>query len=405
MLTEKVETEDEKTKKIKESGIFTHVCYDMTDMEGWKRLIAEGYLCTPVVPSRMPEGNSIVEILPDDKKISISKSTGDYNASEIEAAVDKDPITRAALTQLVELGKERYSWLIFAAGIKHAEHIWRMLNDEFGIPTCIVHSKRTQKQNDDALGWWKSGAVRCAVNMNGLTTGVDHPPCDLIGMLRPTISPGLWVQMLGRGTRPFDGLKDPMDEFFPFQKKNCLVLDFARNTKRLGPINDPKIPKKKGKGGGDLPVKICDACGCYNHTRAVVCDVCGVPFPFQVAIAQTASTEEIITGGMPVVEYFDVWNVIYNRHVKRDKKTGAETSPPMVRVDYMCGAQRFSEFLCFEHNGYAKHRAHQWWRQHHWTDPPATTAEALTHMSEMRKPRRIRVHVNNDPPQVLNHEF
>ncbi len=32
--------------------------------------------------------------------------------------------------------------------------------------------------------------------------------------------------MLGRGTRIADG------------KENCLVLDFARNTPRLGPIND-----------------------------------------------------------------------------------------------------------------------------------------------------------------------
>jgi len=69
------------------------------------------------------------------------------------------------------------------------------------------------------------------VNVGVLTTGFDFPEIDLIIMLRPTNSPVLWVQMLGRGTRPADG------------KENCMVLDFAGNTPRLGPINDPMIPK------------------------------------------------------------------------------------------------------------------------------------------------------------------
>lgn len=401
MLTEEVEKDD---KKIK---LFTHVCYDMTDMEGWKRLIAEGYLCPPITPSRLNRedaASELVEILPENTKIDVVN--GDFNQAQLEAAVDKDPVTRAALQQAVQLGKDRYCWLVFAAGIHHAERVWRMLNDEFGIPTCVIHSKRTVAQNTEALAAWKRGEARCAVNMNSLTTGVDHQPVDFIIMLRPSMSPGLWVQMLGRGTRPYDFTKnDELAGFFPFKKQNCLVADFARNTKRLGPINDPRIPKKKTKGGGDMPVKICDACGEYNHTRARFCEFCHYEFPSQVDIARTASTEDIMKSEMPIVEYFDVTYVIYNLHEKKDRKTGILLSPPMVRVDYMCGMQRFSEYLCFEHKGFPQHRAREWWRQRSPLIVPLTTAEALRGIASLRKPARIRVWVNKDPAEVLNCEF
>lgn len=56
--------------------------------------------------------------------------------------------------------------------------------------------------------------------MGVLTTGFNAPGVDLIAMLRPTKSTGLYVQMAGRGTRLAPG------------NDNCLVLDFAGNVAR-----------------------------------------------------------------------------------------------------------------------------------------------------------------------------
>ena len=68
--------------------------------------------------------------------------------------------------------------------------------------------------------------------MGVLTTGFNAPAVDLIAMLRPTKSAGLYVQMAGRGTRLAPG------------KQNCLVLDFAGNVSRHGPIDlvEPRKP-------------------------------------------------------------------------------------------------------------------------------------------------------------------
>lgn len=396
MLTEAVEVKTE--QGVIPVRMFTDVIYDMTTMEGWQRLIADGFLCPPVTPLRLPDNaTKLIEL--DTSGVSVQK--GEFNAAELEAAVDKDPITRAALTQTCLLGERRFSWLVFAAGINHANHIWEMLNDEFSIDACVIHSKRSSVQNDQAWNAWISGQARAAVNMNSLTTGTDHPPTDLIAMLRPTLSASLWVQMLGRGTRPYDfnnpGDVDPAA--FPFVKENCLVLDYARNTKKLGPINDPRIPKKKGKGDGSVPVKECEVCGCLNHARNVICDLCKTPFPSSVKIASKASTEQIITAELPETHYYDVTSIIYNLH------TTKRNTPPSMRVDYNCGMQRFTEWICFEHTGFPLHRAHQWWKQRHWTTPPATTREALERVSELRAPPRIRVWVNKSPPEVLSYEF
>ena len=57
-----------------------------------------------------------------------------------------------------------------------------------------------------------------------LTTGFDAPHIDCVVLLRPTLSPGLYYQMVGRGFRLHPG------------KMNCLVLDFGGNVVRHGPV-------------------------------------------------------------------------------------------------------------------------------------------------------------------------
>lgn len=362
---------------ITDGGIFTDICYDQTGVEAFNRLIAEGYL-SPLIPKR-----TRVELDVSD----VGMNNGEFAAGQLQAAVDKEEVTYAALREMVEFGYDRQSWLIFASGVEHAEHIAQMLSS-FGVSCAAVHSKLSQTERDARIAAFKRGELRALSNNNVLTTGFDHPPVDLIGMLRPTMSPGLWVQMLGRGTRPSPETG----------KSNCLVLDFAGNTRRLGPINDPVIPKRKGKGTGEAPVRICDACGCYNHASARTCIACGEVFTFQTKIVGAAATDELLRSDLPVVEYFDVSRVIYNRHQK-------EGSPATIKVSYFCGMQKFDEWVCFEHAGFAGKKARDWWRQRHTGEPPNTTDEVLQIVSTLRVPRRIRVWVNKKYPEVLSYEY
>jgi DNA repair protein RadD len=48
---------------------------------------------------------------------------GEFIAGQVEAAVDQDPITQAAIDEVVAYGRDRRSWLLFCAGVDHACHV------------------------------------------------------------------------------------------------------------------------------------------------------------------------------------------------------------------------------------------------------------------------------------------
>jgi len=371
-----------KQGELTDEGLFTDVCYDITGVESFNRLIAEGYIA-PLFPKRT---QTTIDLS------GVGLAAGDFNNKQLENAVDKDEITYSAVREMCEYGHDRKAWLVFASGVDNAEHIASMLQS-FGVPSAAVHSKLGDKENDKRIDAFVNGEMRALVNMGMLTTGFDYPAIDLIGMLRPTLSPGLWVQMLGRGTRPSPG------------KNDCLCLDFAGNTRRLGPINDPKIPRKPGKGGGDVPVRICDGCGTYNHAAARQCICCGIEFPFETKLFETASSDALLAGDAPMIEWIDVGRVIYNLHEKKNKE-GVLMSPPMIRASYFAGFSRFEKFIGLEHPpGRFLHDSKEWWRMHHCDEPPITTWQALQRTNELRWPKKIRVWLNKKYPEILGFEF
>lgn len=364
------------TGHITEDGIFTDVAFDITGLHAFNRLIAEGYLA-PLIPRQTKQ------LLDTD---GVHMRGGEFIASELQLAVNKQDITYAAVKEAMELAHDRNHWLVFASGVEHACNISDMLND-MGVPSVAIHSKMGDAARDAAIADFKAGKYRVAVNNNVLTTGFDFPAIDCIVVLRPTASTVLWVQMLGRGTRPFGG------------KDNCLVLDFAGNTRRLGPINDPMIPRKKGaKAGGEAPVKLCGSCATYNHASVTHCCYCGAEFTFQVKIKTTAASDELLRGEAPLVEVFKVDHITYSRHEKAGR-------PPMVKVTYYCGLRSFSEYVCIQHDGFAQRKARQWWRERTGAAFPESTEDALNVVADVKTATHLRVWINKQYPEILGHCF
>jgi DNA repair protein RadD len=366
---------------ITDGGLFTDICFDITGFEAFNWLIANGHIA-PLIPR------------PTHTQLDVSNVgivNGDYVKGELQKAVDKAEVTYAALQEVLHYGQDRASWLIFASGVEHSEHIAEMLQS-LGVDAASVHSKIEGTERDNRIAAFKNGSLRAIVNNNVLTTGFDHPPIDLIAMLRPTQSPGLWVQMLGRGTRPSEG------------KSNCLVLDFARNTPRLGPINDPMIPKKKGDKTGEPPVKICEACGVYNHASVRFCCNCGAEFQFKNKLVSVAGSDALIKLSEPTYEMLDVGRMVCNKH----QKVGAEK--PVLKVSYYCkdykaGFAPINEWICLEHKGLPLGKAREWWRKSHPGEPPLTVDDALHKQSEIKPPKRIKIRTDVKYPEVVGHEY
>ncbi len=392
---------------ITEGGIFTDVAYDLTKPEDFMRLIAEGFLA-PIYPYKPS-----IEI--DSSHVTIVR--GEYKQSEAEKEADK--ITEQACWEVARIGTmdNRRSWMIYAQGIKHCEHIAKVMNS-LGIPTTYVHSKL--KDADQRLKDFKAEKYRCCVNFGKLTTGFDHPMLDLGVILRLTNSTALWVQILGRFTRPFfapgydiNTLEGRWAAIQAGTKtRGGLILDFAGNSLRLGPINDPNLPYRRGVKTvpGVMPCKICDNCGCYNHTRAPFCMACGFEFDMRPKITATASQTALMRETTtPVVTEHNVSHVLYTQ--------GKSYSSPEVYlcISYFVGDAKIDERVYLENKYTAGREARNWWKSRYMGDgssmrpssfagyTPTSVAESLQLTQMLRVPVRIRVQTNGKDKKVIGH--
>lgn len=391
LLTDPYKDKDDKIHP----SVFTDFCFDITNYQSFNRLIAEGYL-VPLIPKK-PKTELNVD--------GVHLRGGEFIEKDLQLAVDKYEITVAACKEAIELGKDRKKWLVFASGIEHAEHITEILND-MGISAGCVHSKRDDRNK--MIADFRAGKLRALVNNNILTTGYDDPTVDMIVVLRPTMSTVLWVQMLGRGTRPVypagydsETIEQRIEAIKASGKLDCLVLDYAGNTRRLGPINDPVIPEPpKSRGTRPPPVKLCDVCQTYVHASIRVCPHCGNEFPIAINIVTTASSVSPLKGELPITKVFKVDHISAARH---EKFGGGSVS---MRVSYYCGVKMYTEYVVFENtNPFVTRRAKAWWklRMHNAASKiPLTVNEALTRLEEIKHPTHIRVWVNKSPyPEIM----
>lgn len=384
--------------------IFSDLVFDITGVSAFNRLIDECYL-SPLIPKQT---HHIIDVS------DVRELAGEFVQSELADCIKRQNITRKALDEAWQIAHDRKSWIVFGAGIENCETITTIMN-EMGIGACCVHSKMKDEDRDGYITAFKAGRYRAIVSNNILTTGFDHPQVDCIIDLRPTTSVVLHVQKYGRGTRPYFHPTYSFDMLRHLEhrraamalggKRNCIVLDFAGNTARLGPINDPRIPKKKGKGTGEAPVKLCPECGGYNHTTARFCADCDYEFIFKTKIKSEASMAEIIKRHEepePEIEILDVSSMNAYLHRKEGKTD-------KVRIQYFSGIQSFNVWLGFEPNekGFVKHKAHEWFRQHSPSEEmPQSTVEALERIpKECRKTTQLKVDISKKYPEILEFLF
>ncbi len=383
--------------------IFTDICYDITGIEAFNDLIDQRYL-SPLIPKQV---QNIIDVS------DVRELNNDYVQTELVQAIVRQRVIERALAEAYELAKNRKSWIVFGAGIENCVEITNRLNT-MGVAACCVHSKMPDETRDTNITAFKAGYYRAIVSNNVLTTGFDHSATDCIIDLRPTISVVLHIQKYGRGTRPYFHPTFTADQLQYLEyrqqaidmggKPNCLVLDFAGNTARLGPINDPRIPRPKGESPGEVPVKICPMCGTYNHTIARFCmnPECGFEFVFRSKIKAEASTHEIIRGLNPDAHI---------RIVHVDSMAGylhqKEGKPDKLRVQYFVGFELFQTFLGFEPDDkpFVRHKAHDWWKQHSAGEIPASTKEAVMRFHECRKTNSLRVNTANQWPEIKEFLF
>lgn len=361
-----------------ENALFTDIILDLTQGEELVKLIDDGYLA-PLHPKGTDTHFDLTKV---------RTTAGEFNSKDLEAACNTDEITRAIVAESVIRGCDRNTRLWFCAGVKHALAVRNTLRAA-GYPCETITGGTPKAERKQILEDFKAGCLRDVTNANVLTTGTDVPRLDMIVMARATKSASLHVQMLARGMRIFPG------------KTDCLVLDFAGNTARLGPINAIRIPKQKGKAGGsqDAPTKECPACKEIVPVSARVCAACGHEFPPPAPqLSATPGQDKLIVRAEDLVEDWTVDAVRYSTHEPPGKRAS-------LKVTYECGLRSFHEWITLGYPGFPGSKAANWWMARSDRLAPGTVDEAMTRTSELNKPRGIRVNTAGKYPEIVSHAF
>lgn len=169
---------------------------------------------------------------------------GEFSQAGMSAAAMA--VLPTTIADILDHGRDRRCWLIFASSVAHGEAIANGLRAN-GITVECVTGDTERGARRDAIAGAQTGRVRALVNCEVLTTGTDIPICDMVVLARATKSAELYVQMIGRGARLADG------------KTDCLVLDIGGNYKRHGEPDDARSHRKgAGKSNAEAPVKACE---------------------------------------------------------------------------------------------------------------------------------------------------
>jgi DNA repair protein RadD len=341
-------------------NILNHVCFEV----GVRELIRDGYLCPLITKAGAEKAN--VDVL--------HVRGGEFVADEVETLMDRDELVESACREIVDYTADRHAVLIFASGIAHAEHIQRVIQERHGQPCGLVSGKTPAGERAEILARFRGAAsnslferqpLKYLVNVNVLTTGFDAPNIDCVAIVRPTMSPGLYYQLVGRGFRLHPG------------KNDCLVLDYGGNLLRHGPVDQLRVGDSSTNGaGGEAPAKECPKCHSVIAAGYATCPDCGYEFPVREKANHepTASTEGVLSGQV-THERHAVRDTFYSVHVKRGAE---ESAPKTMRVDYRVGWHEYkSEWVCFEHEGYARWRAVQWWQARSHDPVPETAQRAV----------------------------
>ena len=257
--------------RLKKTEGFDHIFTDMVEGPNMLDLTKMGFL-SPVK----------VWHVPDHEIVGSGNTGGEFNLRQTEDNVS----TRAneyacawCLDMLEEHDIPR-KVIVFCLTVRHAERVAEIFT-EFGCSAGIVHANSAPSDRRETVEAFGRGDIEVLCNVNICTEGFDVPDARCILMLRPTKSKALYLQMIGRGTRPVEG------------KEYLLVLDATGNSSEFGlpaecdAFTNWMLEQRGEKGeGGASPVKECDNChamvaaGCNQcpecgHELRIECNSCG----------------------------------------------------------------------------------------------------------------------------------
>lgn len=235
-----------------EDKLFEQIDFEM----GLTDLIEKGFLVKPLLkkPDHQLDTSSLRIRMGEYVQEDVSKLTEDQDRLHLQIT---DALGRMN-------GRKKAVWA--CASINHAEMVCSNLI-HLGENAAIIHSNLSNDERSNQQYRFEKTDCRHLVFVTIVSEGYDYPSIDTIVLMRPTRSPVLYVQTIGRGLRLAEG------------KTDCLVLDYGKVIETLGPLDDPKVKRNKYERlSTETEMKVCPECHEYNFRIAQYCVACNYQF-------------------------------------------------------------------------------------------------------------------------------
>lgn len=252
-------------------------------------LVNSGYLC------QLRAVTTPANAIADTSAVRYNKD--DFSQKELEQVTVQEQLVENIVTDWLAKTNGRLATVFFASSVAQANLFEQQLRQcGFSFPLITAQTAKA----DRAL-WLKqfdNGELNGLINVVTLTTGWDSPRMACIVLARPTRSPSLFLQIVGRGLR-----------LHP-TKTETLLLDYGGNLERFGtidrvrPAGEPVDPRQQLQKTSACPCcdtivsvyqlqcphcteqlheddsdfAYCLQCGANNDFNALYCQVCGEQF-------------------------------------------------------------------------------------------------------------------------------
>ena len=202
----------QRSDSVRLTDVFQEIVYYKTIQD----LIQDGYLCR-LVGYRVKTDTDISEV---------ETNNGDYIASQLEEAINTPIRNASVVAAYLQIAPQKKA-IVFASGVQHANDL--ALSFQQKVATEVLLGTTSEQDRLDILHRFKTGETKVLVNVGVLTEGFDEPSVEAIILARPTRSSLLYTQIVGRGTRLFEG------------KQHCIIIDIADTTKGKKPLGLPTL--------------------------------------------------------------------------------------------------------------------------------------------------------------------
>lgn len=174
---------------------------------------------------------------------------GEFVAEDLERTLDVRERNSLAIQHYKEHGEGR-QFLAFAVSVKHAHHLAAMWQHA-GFAVKAIDGGTPSEERAKLIQDYKSGRLHGLVNMSVFAEGTDLPMTQAVYMLRPTKSPLVYSQQVGRGSRLWSAERQNSDSLsvrwdgtqlgLRKTKDECLLVDLCDITSKHSLVHAPSL--------------------------------------------------------------------------------------------------------------------------------------------------------------------